>query len=60
MKRNLQTILTATTASFLTFTVMAQDNSTLLSVHTENSGEIKRAMEILTNAGAHDIGTRRA
>ena len=29
MKRNLQIILTGTTASFLTFTVMAQDNTTL-------------------------------
>ena len=28
MKRNLQIILTATTASFLTFTVLAQDNTT--------------------------------
>ena len=32
-----------------------KEGNILLSVHTENSEEIKRAKEIFTNAGAHDI-----
>ncbi len=34
-----------------------KEGNILLSVHTENSEEIKRAKEIFTNAGAHDICT---
>ena len=34
-----------------------KEGNLLLSVHTENSEEIKRAKEIFTNAGAHDICT---
>jgi len=34
-----------------------KEGNILLSVHTENSEEIKRAKEIFTNDGAHDICT---
>ena len=34
-----------------------KEGNILLSVHTENSEEIKRAKEIFTKAGAHDICT---
>jgi hypothetical protein len=34
-----------------------KEGNILLSVHTENSDQIKRAKEIFTNAGAHDICT---
>ena len=34
-----------------------KEGNILLSVHTENSEEIKRAREIFTQAGAHDICT---
>ena len=34
-----------------------KEGNILLSVHTENSEEIKRAKEIFTQAGAHDICT---
>src|SRR5512134_1886007 len=34
-----------------------KEGNILLSVHTENSDEIKRAKEIFTKAGAHDICT---
>lgn len=34
-----------------------KEGNILLSVHTENSDEIKRAKEIFTNTGAHDICT---
>jgi hypothetical protein len=34
-----------------------KEGNILLSVHTENSEEIKRAKEIFTHAGAHDICT---
>ncbi len=34
-----------------------KEGNILLSVHTENSDEIKRAKEIFTNAGANDICT---
>ena len=34
-----------------------KEGNILLSVHTENSEEIKRAKAIFTNAGAHDICT---
>ncbi len=34
-----------------------KEGNILLSVHTENSDEIKRAKEIFTQAGAHDICT---
>jgi uncharacterized membrane protein len=34
-----------------------KEGNILLSVHTENSEEIKGAKEIFTNAGAHDICT---